>query len=381
MNDPLGGLGRQEEPPREPDPRGDGARLRRPRPTSTLVLLALLVAGFAVEVWLDPAHRGDNPLMLLRLGSLFAPAVRDGDWWRLGSYAFLHIGVAHIVMNGWALWVLMREVEGAFGSATAVGLFAIACLAGGAASGLHGLLSESTIQSAGASGGIFGLFGATGALWLRLRHRVPPHVLKAVLRSFAVNLLINVAIAFVAPVDSYAHAGGFVFGALFGMLAPVPVLPRQPWHLPVQAALLCAALVLFSAEGAAVARAVSPKTRLLVDEEQGVEARVPWMLAPFARGLAATPGGAGLRAAIGRSNAPDEATPRGKSVQLGERRFRLRQQRTEEHDGRSCGEETTLISDDEDRLVVTLCCVSPACEGATGKKVAEGIAATLRSTR
>src|SRR5438105_9595189 len=155
---------------------------------STGVLLALLAAAFLAEGVLVGWQSFADDEVLLRLGSLFAPAVRAGDWWRLGSYAFLHIGAAHFVMNAWVLWVLMRSIEGTYGAAGAVGIFAASALAGGAASALA---SSGLVQAAGASGGIFGLFGASGALWIRLRHRVPPEALRAALRAMVINLLLN----------------------------------------------------------------------------------------------------------------------------------------------------------------------------------------------
>src|SRR5205814_5814953 len=58
----------------------------------------------------------------------------DLDWWRLGSYAFLHIGWAHIAMNAWALWILAPQLEATYGSNQTMGLFASTAIAGGGAS-------------------------------------------------------------------------------------------------------------------------------------------------------------------------------------------------------------------------------------------------------
>ena len=379
MNDPLGGLQRPEPPP-DPAP----APPRRTPATSTAALLALLGAAFAAQAWLGGWTFAD-PAALMRLGSLHAPAVLDGDWWRLGSYAFLHIGVAHFAMNSWALWVLMRPVEATYGPAAALGLFAASSLAGGAASFAASAAGENLFtQAAGASGGVFGLFGATGALWLRMRHRVPPDALRAALRAMLFNLLLNVAIAFVAPVDNFAHGGGFACGALLGFLAPLPTLPRRPWHFPAQAALLLSALALAAAEGAAIARAVHPSTRTLAGN--GAQAKVPWMLVPVKPGLAVAPGGMGLVAAVGRLE--PEGNAAGDEVDLGPRRWRRRQ--TPPGEAGACGnlaeglaehasiQETRLISDDEDRLFVILCCLRKGCFGDPAVRLAENIAVTLR---
>ena len=374
MNDPLGGLGAPEERP--PAVRSMRVDLPpRPAPTSTVLLLALLAVPFLAELWLDWSGKGTDSMMLLRLGALFGPAVADGDWWRLGSYAFLHIGPIHFAMNAWALWVLMREIEWTYGALTAIGIFAASALAGGALSAAARIHNGDYSLVAGASGGIFGLMGASGALLFRLRDLVPPDARRMLWRSFFFNLLINAGIALYAQVDSYAHAGGFLCGGLLGLIAPLPISGKRPWHLPIQLALLSAALLLAAAEGAAVARAVNPRTRLL--EGKGVEARVPWMLAPVHEGVARTPNGLGLGAGIFAELEPPQ-TSAARKVQIGERSWLLRQAHSEE---KGCGEETSLVTDDDEGLGVQMCCLARWCEGPGGERIAEQIASTLHLTR
>ena len=291
--DPLGGLMGSGEPARPSDPgapEGEGQdprliRRERAATPTTVALLAVLAAFFAAQLLLSPHHDGTEPLLLYRMGSLHAPSIRDGDFFRLGSYAFLHVGVAHFLINGYALWILMRPLEVSLGGAVTLGIFAGAALLGGAASAAHADLSNQFWQqSAGASGGIFGLFGATGAVWFRLRHHLPPETVRAAMRTLFLNLLINAAIAFIAPVDSFAHAGGFIGGALLSLAAPMPALSARPWHTPVRWLLISSAIVLAAMEGAAIARAVHPQERLLADGE--LTARAPFWLPQVAPGEA-----------------------------------------------------------------------------------------------
>jgi rhomboid protease GluP len=290
--DPLGGLVASGEPERPADPEGGDpgpplVRRKSASTPSTIALLAILTAFFAVELLLSPGHDGTDSLVLYRMGSLHAPAIRDGDFFRLGSYAFLHVGLAHFLINAYALWILMRPLEASLGGAVALGIFAGAALLGGAASAAHAELSNQIWQqSAGASGGLFGLFGATGALWFRLRHHLPRETVRAAMRSLFLNLLINAAIAFIAPVDSFAHAGGFIGGALLSLAAPMPALPTRPWHAPVRWLLVLSALVLAAMEGAAIARAVHPRDRLL--HAGAVTARAPFWLPQIAPGEGAS---------------------------------------------------------------------------------------------
>ena len=85
------------------------AHARPPATPTTVLLLALLGAGFLAEIWVG-GGLGEDPLTLFRLGSLSGAAVAAGDFWRLGSYAFLHAGPVHLLVNGYALWVLMRPI-------------------------------------------------------------------------------------------------------------------------------------------------------------------------------------------------------------------------------------------------------------------------------
>src|SRR5439155_704199 len=175
--DPLGGLPQDADGApadrRSAEVRAAEERHRPPAPT-TVALLAVIGILFLAEIWLGRGLDPD-PVALFRLGSLSAAAVRDGDWWRLGSYAFLHGGPLHLLFNAYALWILMRPIEGLFGPAVALGLFAATAIAGGEASIFASTLRHSPWQQAvGASGGIFGLFGAHVALYWRLRHRLAP---------------------------------------------------------------------------------------------------------------------------------------------------------------------------------------------------------------
>jgi rhomboid protease GluP len=289
--------------------------VRPPTPT-TLLLLGTLAACFCAQLALSPAHDALDPLWLYRLGSLHEPSVEAGDFWRLGSYAFLHIGVAHFVVNAAALWVLMRPLEVSFGGSLVLGFFAAAALAGGCASALHARLSgELFLQAAGASGGIFGLFGATGAIFFRLRHQLPREALRGAMATLFADLVLNAIIAIYAPVDNYAHAGGLLAGALCALAAPHPALPPRPWHGLSRIALIGCAFALAAMGGAGAARAASPRERVL--RVPGFTARAPYMLPQPSRGGQAV-SAVGLLAAIVRS---DEPPPDGEARLLGGRRW------------------------------------------------------------
>ncbi|TMA24485.1 MAG: rhomboid family intramembrane serine protease [Deltaproteobacteria bacterium] len=367
MSDPLGGL--EPAPPPREEPRPTPPRRRTP---STYALLLVFAAFFAAEGIIGKDASVESGAALIRLGALYAPALRDGDWWRLGSYAFLHIGWAHILANSWSLWVLAPQLELTFGSNLTLGLFAATAVAGGAGSAFWSLHQGTAVLAAGASGGVLGLFGATAALYWRMRHRLPQDVQRRIVRAIGLNVLLIFAIAYAAPVDNAAHAGGAISGLLLGLIAPLPMLERRPWHTVAQAVLIAGALALAAMEGAAVAWAVHPRPRTL--RGAGVEAQVPGMLVPLQPGLAGIPGEVLLE--ISRIDNPLQIEPGEDAVRIADRTW-LRQRGPGNK-----GEVTRLAaSDGGGELVVEMWCGADVCRGAAGERIYEQVARTARSVR
>ncbi|HET9752207.1 MAG TPA: rhomboid family intramembrane serine protease [Myxococcales bacterium] len=372
MSDPLGGLPEQGLPPEDgegaPPPPGRARRRTPPRPTTWAILIVLAVA-FAAELAVGRDWQGEDAVTLFRLGALFGPAVRDGDWWRIGAYAFLHIGWLHIAVNAYALWVLAPQLEWTFGSNLTLGFFAATALAGGAASSVWSLYTDQARFAAGASGGIFGLFGATIGLYLRVRHTLPEQVRRGIVRAIGINVLLNGVIALTAPVDNAAHAGGLVAGVLLALVAPLPRLEPRPWHPFAKGLLVASALVLAAMEGAAVARAVRPSPRTL--RGNGAEAQVSGLFAPVEPGLAGLPGIAQL--AIARQPEPLAIVAGEDAVHIGTRTW-LRQRATGEGD---TDELRLAAADDGGRLVIELYCRDAFCRGARGDALVELTARTI----
>jgi membrane associated rhomboid family serine protease len=372
VSDPLGGLpDRAPRPARRPVQRPPSA------PTTTLLLLLLFVA-FGAEATMGGI---EDSLALFRLGSLFGPAVRDGDFWRIGSYAFLHIGVVHFALNAWALWVLMRPVESTFGPVAAMGMFAATAMAGGLASlGWVAYRHQIYVQAAGASGGLFGLFGATGALFFRLRHRLAPEAVRGATRTLFFNLIINLALAVGAvaagfPLDNAAHAGGFVSGIALGLLAPLPPLERRPWERPVLWGLALASFALAAMEGVAVARAVRPHGRVL--RSSGVESVVPWFVVPVGNGQAVSPSDIGYDLVLLRRPGEMAKTGEGKLVRLGDRAWY--EVRGTSPNGLDFVSLSAPLGDEH--LLVQAACDGTKCTPAGRDDIAEQVAANVRITR
>ena len=120
----------------------------------TLVLIAL---NLAVAVAMAAVFGSTGDLAgLVRAGANLKSAVGVGEWWRLPASMFLHIGVLHLTLNMYGLWVLGRLVEQIFGSVRFAAIYMLAGVGGSLSSYLFG----GPGTSAGASGAVFGLLGA-----------------------------------------------------------------------------------------------------------------------------------------------------------------------------------------------------------------------------
>ncbi|MFI6583335.1 rhomboid family intramembrane serine protease [Embleya sp. NPDC050493] len=130
--------------------------------------------------------------------------VAEGQWYRLLTAAFLHQQVWHIGLNMVGLWMLGPPLEAALGRTRFVALYLVSAFGGTA---LSYLIADPRQGSLGASGALFGLFGAMIVLGRRLRYD---------LRPLGILLALNLMITFLnmGTIDWRAHIGGLVAGTL-----------------------------------------------------------------------------------------------------------------------------------------------------------------------
>ncbi len=182
----------------------------RYRPRVTYIMMGILVVVFVAETL---AGGSDNPRTLVNLGANFAPMVTLGDYWRLFTANFLHIGLLHLLFNLYALYIVGTEVEMFYGPARFLVIYLLTGLSGAVASYAftYGL-------SAGASTAIMGLIGTLVAFFIRNRD-----VFGELSRSRLTNLIVVIAINVfygmsVGTIDNFGHLGGFIGGVILGWL-------------------------------------------------------------------------------------------------------------------------------------------------------------------
>lgn len=192
----------------------------RPRVTTWLIYLniAVFLAGLflawrkgAVEEYMARS----TPEALNLTGALYGPAVfLDGQWWRLLTACFVHIGLLHLAMNMFSLYMVGRPVEQMLGSGWFLLLYLLSGLCGSC-----GMLIENPLGGgAGASGAIWGVMSALLALVVAYRSALPPRVYLQVRSQLVMVILLNVYLTFsVANISKGGHFGGGIAGLLLAI--------------------------------------------------------------------------------------------------------------------------------------------------------------------
>ena len=215
----------------------------------TLLLAGIMVGVYGLSVALGGAT---EPEVLAVLGAKVNHLVAQGEWWRLVSSVFVHVGVLHLVGNGYALFFLGRMVENGLGRRWFLVIF-VRSGVGGALASFH----ASPHPSAGASGAVFGVMGGAIASGFKHRRTIPPRLLRQLAMSLLPWLALALSYGFVGDhVDNAAHLGGLGVGLALGAVASSPLLGGQPegtrW-VPVVALNLtlgsCLGLLLYGALG------------------------------------------------------------------------------------------------------------------------------------
>jgi len=183
------------------------------KPIFTWVLLGLIVAVFGVETL---AGGSTSTLVLVQMGAKVTPLIAAGQYWRLLTSMFLHIGLLHLFFNAYALIVIGMELERILGWERFLAVYLLSGLFGGLAS-----YAFSLNLAAGASGAIFGLIGALGAFFLLHRQQLGAWGQRRLV-NILVLIAINLFLGFTQPgIDNLAHLGGLVSGLGLGWaLAP-----------------------------------------------------------------------------------------------------------------------------------------------------------------
>lgn len=178
--------------------------------TITPIIVNLNILVFTVMVISGVGFFIPDNQDLLDWGANFRPSTLDGQWWRLFTCCFLHIGVFHLLMNMYALVSIGVLLEPLMGKSR----FLFAYIAAGIVASLTSLAWNDLIISAGASGAIFGMYGVFLAL-LTTNH-IEKGARDAMRTSTLIFVGYNLLNGLKPGIDNAAHIGGLLSGMAIG---------------------------------------------------------------------------------------------------------------------------------------------------------------------
>lgn len=189
------------------------------KPVVTYALLAIQILAFVLMTF---DGGSTNIATLLKYGAKFNPYIVLGDWWRLITPMFLHIGFIHLLMNSVILYYLGEQLEGMFGHLRFAGIYLLSGIAGNLAS-----FAFNDAISAGASTALFGLFGSTIMLGQTFKYNP---AIQQMAKSFGTLIIINIVFGiFSSSIDMAGHLGGLLGGFLIATAISVPN-PVKQWR-------------------------------------------------------------------------------------------------------------------------------------------------------
>ena len=177
----------------------------------TMSIIAINIILYIITAIMSKNIFDINAYVLLYMGGNYGALVSHGQVWRLLTCAFLHGGIIHIFCNMYALYALGPQIEILFGRVKYIIIYLLSAIGG---SLLSYKFSPSSL-SIGASGAIFGLFGAMVVFVLKYKDRIPKKVLNNLFGVIILNLLIGFNLQ---GIDNFAHIGGLLVGALVAFL-------------------------------------------------------------------------------------------------------------------------------------------------------------------
>jgi membrane associated rhomboid family serine protease len=191
-------------------------------PIVTYAIIGICVALFAIDVLLSDGASlsggmlggGGGPLVADHLINAFA--VADGQWWRILTSAFFHLGLIHLAFNMWVLFTYGAIAERMYGPYE----YALIYLLAAAGGSVLTILVDPFQFAAGASGAIFGVVGLLFAA-SRRHHAVMSREMRMVVGGLGSYIVFLLFFTFIVPNISWTgHIGGLVTGAALGWLLP-----------------------------------------------------------------------------------------------------------------------------------------------------------------
>jgi rhomboid protease GluP len=183
------------------------------KPVATMIILAVTVIIYLGQVLTQSSFNGNDLLFIL--GGKINSLIDQGQVWRLITPVFLHASISHILLNMYALFILGKVLESAYGHSRFLFLYFIAAFAGNVLSFIM-----TANASLGASTAIFGLIGAEAIFVIRNKRFYGTRY-QSTIANIGMIIVLNLVIGFLpgTSIDYWGHLGGLIGGSLFAFLA------------------------------------------------------------------------------------------------------------------------------------------------------------------
>ncbi len=211
--------------------------MKNNKPIITYILIFINIVMFVLMYMLG--NGSENTNTLIDFGANYILLTKAGEYYRLITSGFLHIGVIHLLLNMYSLYIVGTQVEYFYGKVKYIIIYLFSLIMG---SLFTVALSSVNTVSAGASGAIFGLLGSI--LYFGVKYR--GYIGNSLVNQIVPVVVLNLIIGFTTPgIGNAAHIGGLVGGYLISMAVGIGIDKKEQQGSKINGIIISTILTIF----------------------------------------------------------------------------------------------------------------------------------------
>lgn len=211
--------------------------MKNNKPIITYILIFINIVMFVLMYMLG--NGSENTNTLIDFGANYILLTKAGEYYRLITSGFLHIGVIHLLLNMYSLYIVGTQVEYFYGKVKYIIIYLFSLIMG---SLFTVALSSVNTVSAGASGAIFGLLGSI--LYFGVKYR--GYIGNSLVNQIVPVVVLNLIIGFTTPgIGNAAHIGGLIGGYLISMAVGIGIDKKEQRSSKINGIIISAILTIF----------------------------------------------------------------------------------------------------------------------------------------
>ena len=211
--------------------------MKNNKPIITYILIFINIVMFVLMYMLG--NGSENTNTLIDFGANYILLTKAGEYYRLITSGFLHIGVIHLLLNMYSLYIVGSQVEYFYGKVKYIIIYLFSLIMG---SLFTVALSSVNTVSAGASGAIFGLLGSI--LYFGIKYR--GYIGNSLVNQIVPVVVLNLIFGFTTPgIGNAAHIGGLIGGYLISMAVGLGIYKKEQRSSRINGIIISAILTIF----------------------------------------------------------------------------------------------------------------------------------------